>query len=226
MTRRILAVAVGAVLTTVGLASADTKLAVKVEDAPPPKELADPVRTLLDTKALTVSDGKKVICTVWPAKHLESKAPADKVQAGLKYTHLEESTVVGAVRFPEVWLDYRKQKVKAGVYTLRLGLQPQDGDHMGTAPYSEFALLCPAEKDRKPELLETKELHELSAATTGRKHPVMMLLFPNKKPTDAPAVESRPQDHWVLSFRTPVTAAGQKTALGFSLVVVGHSASE
>ena len=46
--------------------------------------------------------------------------------------------MVGAVQFPEVWKDYRKQKIKAGVYTLRIGVQPEDGDHMGTAPFNEF----------------------------------------------------------------------------------------
>jgi hypothetical protein len=201
--------------------------AVKVEDAPPPKELAEPVRALLDAKALNVSDEKgKPLCTVWPRKELESKATAEQLKAGLKYTNLEETTLVGAVKFPEVWTDYRKQKIKPGVYTLRLAIQPMDGDHMGTAPYSEFCLLAPADQDKKPGTMDPMDLHELSAKATGRKHPGLMLLFPNKKPGAAPAVESRPQDHWLLSFTIPVSAAGQKTALGFSLVVVGVSMSE
>ena len=31
----------------------------------------------------------------------------------------------------------------------------------------------------------------------------MMLLFPNPKPADAPAVEAKPKEHWVLSYRSP-----------------------
>jgi hypothetical protein len=200
---------------------------VKVEDAAPPKELAEPVRALLSAKAMTVLDGKGApICTVWPRKALESKATAEQAKAGLKYSHLEESTVIGAVRFPAVWGDYRKQKVKPGVYTLRLGLQPMDGDHMGTAPFNEFGLLAPAELDKSPDPLDPKELHALSAKASGRKHPGIMLLFPNRKPGDSPAIESKPDDHWVLSFKVPANAAGQKADLGFSLVVVGHSTSE
>lgn len=210
-----------------GSVTAADKLTLKVEDAPPPKELTEPVRALLDVKGLTVTDGKgKVVCTVWPRKALESKATPDQIQAGLNYTNLDETTVLGAVRFPEGWSDYRKQKVKPGVYTLRLGIQPMDGDHMGTAPYNEFALLGPADKDKKPDLMDPKELHELSVGSTTRKHPGIVLLFPNPKPADAPAVESKPQEHWVLSFKVPVTASGQKAALGFSLVVVGHSMAE
>jgi hypothetical protein len=224
MTRRTLAVVV--LFAAAGSALAADGPTVKIEDAPPPKELSEAVRVLLDTKAMTVSDAKgKVICTVWPRKSLESKA-ADKVEAGLTYANLDESTVIGAVRFPEGWSDYRKQKVKTGVYTLRLGIQPMDGDHMGTAPYNEFGLLCPAGKDAKPDLMTAEELHELSTGSTTRKHPGLVLLFPNPKPAEAPVIEGKPQDHWVLSFRTPVTAGGKKSALGFSLVVVGHSMSE
>src|SRR5207253_5230968 len=138
------------------------------------------------------------------------KATADQVKAGLKYSQLEETTVIGAVRFPDTWVDYRKNKIKPGVYTLRLAIQPMDGDHMGTAPYNEFCLLSPADQDRKPDTMDPKDLHDLSGKSTARKHPGIMLLFPNKKPADTPTVEAKPQEHWVLSFKLPVSAAGQK----------------
>jgi hypothetical protein len=223
---RTLAVAIVA-FAAVSSYAADTKLTVKVEDTEPPKDLSDEVRALLDGKAMTVADDKgKVVCTVWPAKSLETKATADQAKAGLKYEHLEETTIVGAVKFPEGWRDYRKSNIKAGVYTLRLGIQPMDGDHMGTAPFNEFCLLCPADKDKKPELIEPKELHELSTKSTTRKHPGIMLLFPNAKPAEAPAVEVKPKDHILLSYRIPATAGSEKGFLGFSLVVVGVTMAE
>ena len=207
--------------------AADTKLSVKVEDKEPPKELAEPVRKLLDSKAMNVTDEKgKLLCTVWAVKTLDSKATADQAKAGLKYTQIEETSIVGAVQFADTWADYRKQKVKPGVYTLRLAVQPMDGDHMGTAPYNEFALLCPADQDKQPGVLEVEKLHQLSSKTTTRKHPSMMLLFPNRMPPDAPKVESKPKDHVVLSYRVPTTAGGQTAHLGFSLVVVGVTSAE
>jgi hypothetical protein len=205
----------------------EPKLTVKVEKTEPPKELSEPVRKVLDSQAMNVLDDKgKVLCTVWVQKELEAKATADQVKAGLKYTNLEETTLIGAVKFPDVWPDYRKQKIKAGVYTLRLGIQPMDGDHMGTAPYNEFCLLSPADQDRKPETMEAKELQELAAKSAGRKHPGIMLLFPNKKPAEAPVVEAKPKEHTVLSFRIPASAGDQKANLGFSLVVVGQTMAE
>jgi hypothetical protein len=220
-------VAAATVLLVLSHAAAADKLTVKVADQEPPKELADAVRAVLAGKAMTVTDDAgKVVCTVWAAKELEAKATADEVKAGPKYAHVEETTVVGAVQFPAEWRDYRKQKVKAGVYTLRLGIQPMDGDHQGTAPFNDFCLLCPAGMDKAPDLLEVKAMHELSAKSTGRKHPAMMLLFPNKKPADAPAVEAKPKDHWLLNYGVPVGAGGEKAVLGFGLVVAGVTEAE
>jgi hypothetical protein len=212
--------AIAALLALGGTATA-ADYAVKVADTPPPKELAAPVRALLDSKAMTVTDAKgKAILTVWPRKSVEAKA------GDPGYANVEESTVLGAVQFPAVWKDYRRQNIQPGVYTLRLGLQPMDGDHMGTAPYNEFALLTPAGKDARPDLLDTKDLQEQSKSSTTRKHPGIMLLFPNPSPGDKPAVEGKPQEHWVLSYRQPVKAGGKDAALGVSLVVVGHSMAE
>jgi hypothetical protein len=208
-------------LAVVGRGVAQDAPTVKVQDTPPPKELAEPFRALLDSKAMTVSDAKgKALLTIWPCKSLEAKA------GDLSYASLEESTVLGAVKVPEVWKDYRRQNIKPGVYTLRLGLQPMDGDHMGTAPYNEFALLIPADKDAMPDLLDPKDLNEQSKASTTRKHPGIILLFPNPKPGDKPAIESKPQEHFVLSYKQPVKAGGKDAALGMSIVVVGFSMAE
>ena len=200
---------------------------VKVEDREPPKELGDAIRGLLSSKAMNVLGANgKPMCTVWARKELESKATADQVAAGLKYTNIEESTVLGAVQFAADWSDYRKQKVKAGVYTLRLGFQPMDGDHMGTAPYNDFALLVPADADKKPDLMDAESLHDLSKKSTTRKHPGVMLMFPNRKPGGAPSIESKPKENWVLSYSVPVKAAEGNGVLGFSLVVVGATMAE
>jgi hypothetical protein len=205
--------------------AADAKLTVKVDETTPPKELVDPIRALLSDKAINILDEKgKAIGTVWPVKSLDAKSTANaKV---LKYSDIEETTIIGALKLTETWVDYRKQKIKPGVYTLRLGVQPMDGDHMGTAPYNEFFLLLPASEDKKAELLDVETMHDLSAKSTTRKHPAMMLLFPNKTPPETPAAEAKPRDHHVLSFAVPVTAGGEKGRLGFSPVILGVTMAE
>jgi hypothetical protein len=214
-------------LFAAAVAAADTRYTVKVEDKEPPKELGDAVRAVLDGKAMSVSDDKgKLICTVWACKSLETKATAEQAKAGLKYAHVEVTTLVGAVQFPEGFRDYRKSNIKPGVYTLRLGIQPEDGDHQGTAPYNEFCLLIPAGDDKKPDVIDAETLHQLSNKSTTRKHPGIMLLFPNKEPGEKPTVETKPKDHWVLSYRVPATTGAEKGFLGFSLVVVGVTMAE
>jgi hypothetical protein len=214
-------------LSSSGAAAADAKLTVKVKDIAPPKELSAAVRTVLAGKAMQVFDDKgKLLCTVWARKALETKATADQAKAGLKYSHLEVTTLVGAVQFPSTFTDYRKQKIKPGVYTLRLGIQPADGDHTGSAPFNEFCLLSPAGADASPDVMKAKELHKLSNKSTTRKHPGVMLLFPNKAPAEKPVIQKKPKDHFVLSFRVPATAGKEKGYLGFSLVVVGATLAE
>lgn len=208
-------------------ASAAGKLTLKVESAPAPMEVSEPIRALLADRVFQVLDGAgQLLAELWFRKELPAKATPEQVKNGLTYKEVEESTVVGAVRFAQLFTDYRKQKIKPGVYTLRLGLQPQDGDHMGTAPYPDFCLLIPAALDKKPDLLETKDMRELSVKATPGSHPGVMLLFPNDKPTAMPEVQDKGMDTWTLSFKQEVRADKGKASLGISLTVSGHTSAE
>ena len=208
--------------------AAEGKYSIKVVDkAAVPKEVKEPIAKLLSDKSIQLLDNKSaVVAELWFRKELPASANEAQIKNGLTYRELDETTLLGAVRFAQDVTDYRKQKIKAGVYTLRLAIQPMDGDHMGTAPYNEFCLLCPADMDKTPEVIDAKELHKLSTKSTTRKHPGIMLLFPNKKPAETPVVEAKPKEHWVLSFQMPVSAGEQKASLGFSLVVIGVTLAE
>jgi hypothetical protein len=127
------------------------------------------------------------------------------------------------MRIARLMTDYRKQKIKPGVYTLRLGFQPMDGDHMGTAPNPEFLLVLPAAGDRKPVTMEPKEMQERSSKAPGGSHPGVFLLFPNDKPEDAPKLVSKGDGTWVLTWKEPAASEGQKASLGMALTLIGHS---
>jgi hypothetical protein len=196
---------------------------VKVaEGTPPPKELAEPIQKLLSDRAVQLLDAKgELALEIWPARDVPAKATEAQVKNGLTYREVPESTVMGAVRIAKPLTDFRKQKIAPGVYTLRLGFQPMDGDHMGTAPYSEFCLLSPAADDKSADTLETKPLQELSAKTTGS-HPGVMLLFPGKDAGE-PKLVDKGEGNWVLTYKQDATAAGKKAALGIALTVAGVS---
>jgi hypothetical protein len=196
---------------------------VKVVDgAAVPKELAEPIQKILAERSIQLVDTKgDLALEFWFRKELPSKATDAQVKNGLTYREFVESTIVGVVRVVKQFTDFRKQKIVPGVYTLRLGFQPMDGDHMGTAPYSEFCLLSPAAEDKSPETMETKALQEMSAKTT-KSHPGVMLLFPAKEASE-PKISDKGDGIWVVQIKQDVTAGSQKATIGVAVTVAGIS---
>jgi len=209
-----------------GMALAQEKYTLKATELQPPEQLKPAIRELLDSKAVQVFDGKgQPYCAIWFRKVVPSKAAEEQVKNGLTYRELPQTTVMGAIRFDKAAKDYRDQDVPAGVYTLRLAYQPQDGDHMGTAPYPEFCLLGSPDADTKPDLMEPKALHDMSAKTLGGNHPGVLLLFPNPPSEMEPKLTDQGMGHWVVRQSLKVEAAGKQATMGIGLAVVGKSAS-
>jgi hypothetical protein len=223
MFRIISAALIGSCIATAPAWSADT-YSIKTTTTPVPAELKEPIGKLLSDQSIQLLDGKgALLCELWFRKEAPAKATAEQIKNGLTYRELEESTLLGAVRVAQLMTDYRKQKIKPGVYTLRLGFQPMDGDHMGTAPYNEFFLAVPAGLDEKPDPIETKELQELSAKSARGSHPGVFLLYPNAKPADQPELVSKGEGTWVLNFKEQTSSNGQKAPLGVGLTLIGHA---
>ncbi len=212
------------VLSAVLLAAAPAgpKFAAGYEKAAPPEALAGPVRALLAAEALVVRGEKdEPVMRVWFRSEIPAKATEEQVKNGLTYREIPEGTLVGAVEFPAAFTDFRKQTIPAGVYTLRFAVQPDTGDHTGTAPHTEFCLMSPAAKDRSAEPLEVKAVIEMSSEVNDGKHPAVLLLFPNAVKEDAPKALDKGGGVWVVTTRRPVAAAGLKTTLGFGITVAG-----
>jgi hypothetical protein len=220
------AIAIPVLLVCAGSAWAEDKYSAKLVDTAAPDEIKEPIRKLLGEKAVQFLDDKGgVICEVWFSKELPAKATADQIKNGLTYREVPESTIIGALRFPQARTDYKKQSIKAGVYILRLGFQPENGDHMGTAPNPDFCLLTPAAEDKDGGPLKTKELQEMSSKASGTSHPAVLLLFPIplKDAGDMPKAVNKGEGHWILSIKLPVKATDEKADLGIGLTVIGVS---
>ncbi len=205
-----------------------SKFTTKQATTEAPKELVDPVRAVLSDKTVQVLDDQgKLFCEVWFRKDVPVKATADELKKGVTYTKIEEGTVMGAVRFAQPWQSFRKQNIKPGLYTLRLGIQPMDGDHMGSAPFSEFLLLCPAADDKNPAAIPHKKLTELSGkALPGGNHPVVLLMFPNAKPEATPQLSNKGSGVWALMWKTEAAAGSDKGVMGLGLVLFGVTTAE
>jgi hypothetical protein len=141
----------------------------------PPAELAAGVASRL-TPAAKVVLGAATL-EIWLVQDLERTA------AGPGWSGVESGTLVGAVRVSGEFKEIRGKVVKPGVYTLRYGLQPQNGDHLGISMFRDFVLLSPAAIDKDPRVLGFDGVVALSKEVIGTAHPASLSLDP---PEDAP----------------------------------------
>lgn len=159
-----------------GAAKAEIKV-VKLEEAP--QGLSAEVAATLHTTGFRIHDEAGVVCDVWLAKSLPMK-PKFKSSLRVKYP-LQTGVLVGAIRYPDTSkpTDFRGQPLKPGLYTLRYGLQPDDGNHLGTSDIRDFLVGCPIEKDTNPARVDDlKKLFKLSQGASGTTHPAIYLLTP------------------------------------------------
>lgn len=204
------------------LLAAEPKLSAKVEKVALPDQLSEPIRKLLDEQALVVRDDANEIMTIWFRTALPVKATEEQVKNGLTYQEIPEGVLVGAIRFPAKFTDYRKQEIPAGVYTLRFAIQPDIGDHTGTAPHPEFCLLCQAEKDKSADPIEKKKLIEVSSLVNEGRHPAVLLMWPNNDKEASTKVASKGQGVFVATIQRAVqTDDNRKSTLGFAITVAG-----
>jgi hypothetical protein len=202
----------------------DNNYTISTAQTPVPKEVGQPIQKLLQPQSIQLLDAAgKTVCEVWFRKEIPADATPEQIKNGLTYREVKQSEVVGVIRFDQDWRDYRKQKVKAGTYTLRLGYQPMDGDHTGSSDFQDFLLVVDAAKDVSTDLMDAKHMIETSAKSIGTGHPGVFMLFPNSKPGPTPTLAAMPKNHWVLQTKEDVTVDGKKTgtSLGFGLTLVG-----
>ena len=196
-------------------------LTLKVVDKIPPKELDAAIAGTLQKKAIQLLDGDQPAYEFWFCAEvpLPSKpaAPAQSLDA------VKPTTLLGAVAVPAARRDYRDDELPAGIYTMRLALQPQDGNHLGTSEFSTFAVLVPAKRDTKPDgIADFKALVKASSRDTTTDHPRFLSLRPPASaggPTPT-LVEPAPE-HKSVRVKLPARTGDGQTELVFEVVYEG-----
>ncbi len=211
-------------ISTVAVVAEEGKYRTKSEKTAPPEELSAAVRAVLMPTCEVVSDvAGNAICEVWFRDELPGKGNADQLKNGLTYREIPETTIVAAVRFPKLFIDFRKQEIPAGTYTLRLAFQPDTGDHTGTAPHTEFGLLSPAAKDTDVAELEVKAMYKMSLGATGGDHPGVVLLYPYRGTEAEAIIADRGDSVRTLNVRRPIATDAGRSTIGVAITVSGHS---
>ena len=183
-----------------------------------PAELADPVKAQLAAGGQRVAAGGKTL-DFWWVKALPLRGGSTEIG----WPAIEEGTLVGAVKMAAPYTDMRGRSLKPGVYTLRYGIQPADGNHLGTAPNPEFLLLSPAAADTSAAALGHDGTVKISKLTIGLSHPAVWGLDPPIA-ADAP-MTIRKNDTGMIAvvFAVPVSRDGKPAGtLKFGLILVGE----
>jgi hypothetical protein len=155
---------------------------------------------------------------VWLAKEIPLK-PKFKSSLRIKYP-FQPGQLVGAIHFPDSSQpnDFRGQTLKPGTYTLRYGLQPDDGNHLGVAPSRDFLLLVPPSADPGPEVAPNfLDVVALSRKASGTKHPAPLSLVPAEGGT-APAITKDDEGHFIFTATVHLSSGED---LPIALVVKG-----
>jgi hypothetical protein len=136
---------------------------VAAHNDPPPPELADPVKGLMAEGGQLVTIGDTKIEFWWVKSLPLAAGSADPAT----WKEVTEGTTVGAVKLSAPHDDIRGRHIRAGVYTLRYGIQPNNGDHLGVSPFRDFLLLAPATLDKDPAPIEHEPLADMSGKSIG-----------------------------------------------------------
>jgi hypothetical protein len=217
--------AFGAIVLALGFAiSARAEFTVKSEGKAPPKELPSAISSLLDSATVQlVKDGKPAI-DLWWIKEIALKSLPASPDAGLKT--MRETTLVGAAVVHSAQRDYKNNDIAPGVYTMRFALQPQDGDHLGTALFPYFVVLIPAKLDLTPDGINAyRPMVKASGKETSTGHPMVLSLRPMSKSVEGLPKLTEPQaEHRAVQVKVSGKApdAEELSPLFFELVYEGH----
>lgn len=221
----IVKIALTLALTAVALVPAGAEdLTLKTAEAPVPDGISDAIGALLQEEALQLTAGDEVAFSFWLRKEFPlSDAPEDPKSALEK---IPPTALIGAVEVvADEHRDYRDDEIYPGVYTMRFGLQPEDGNHLGTSEYSFFAVLVPASMDEDPDgLSDHEEMVEASGEDTATAHPVILSLRPVNVPGgETPKLNEPVEEHKSLRVKVPAKAeGGDAIDLEFEIVYEGH----
>ncbi|HET8549377.1 MAG TPA: hypothetical protein VFL57_15295 [Bryobacteraceae bacterium] len=165
----------------------------------PPADLNASVVSLLGKQGLKISDGSKVVAEVWFRSSMPTGGKAEDMKA---LPDVPMGALMGAIRFPANWSDRRGQQIKAGVYTMRYGLFPQNGDHQGVAPQRDFLLLIRAADDTNGAAnLDYNELTKTSMKAAGSPHPAVFSIWKADAADFRPGISQAGEHDQVLKVR-------------------------
>lgn len=196
---------------------------VKALDKAPPSNLGESIKAELGTKGLVILKKDKPLYELWLRKELSLKSPVSSPAKALN--GVPQASLLGAISVISDERDYRDDELYKGLYTIRFGLRPEDGNHLGTSEHLFFAVLIDAKNDQElGKIVKSKQLVKASSKTSPNDHPMILSLFPaGKSDSTVLSVHEPAPDHEAIRLSIPAKAEdGSDTGpVVFDLVVEG-----
>lgn len=214
---------------TAGFAQESIKVAIVKQS--PPASIAAPIRDSLSNQGYRILDDQgQPVADIWVRKSIPVSEKPGEPKGAILFPFLTEGELVGALQFVTEGHDYRDQPIAKGVYTMRYGLQPVNGDHLGVSTFRDYSLLLPAAKDQSLALPPRKQLEERSAESAGTSHPAVFLMLgapANASKSDPSVIHDAEKNTWSVVLPLPLRIKGQNEDVPFPvrLVVVGAAAA-
>src|SRR6267154_807648 len=169
----------------------------------PPSEVAPAVAQAMQKAGTKITNNGAAYCEIWFRTDKPSGPKANEENITLQ---LPQGALLGVIQFTGNGSDRRGQTIKPGVYTLRYGIMPVNGDHQGAAPQRDFLLMTPAADDK--DLNSTPNFEALvvmSRKASGTPHPAVLSVWKPDAPT--PGFSKQNEADWVLQTKfddTPI----------------------
>jgi hypothetical protein len=164
----------------------------------PPAEVAPAIAQALQKDGTRITASGAAYCEIW--FRTEKPSGAKSSEENVTLPSVPPGALLGVIRFDGKGADRRGQTIKAGVYTLRYGIMPVNGDHQGAAPQRDFLLLTPAADDQ--DLNSTPNFDALvamSSKASGTPHPAVLSFW--KSDADTPGFSKQGETDWVLQAK-------------------------
>lgn len=170
----------------------------------PPQELAPAIAQTLQKTGIKIANGGAAYCEIW--MRADRPSGPKTTEDNVTLPQIPMGALVGVIRFDGKGSDRRGQTIPAGVYTLRYGIMPINGDHQGAAPQRDFLLLAPAADDRDPNATPNFDaLVAMSRKASRTPHPAVLSFW--KADSDSPGFAKQGDSDWVLQTKlgdTPI----------------------
>jgi hypothetical protein len=188
---------------------------VESADAPSASDVPQALLDNLSAPGARVVGGQGAVCEVWLRKSIPTGESGGAL--GVLYGQLKAGTLLGVLHFPAQGADFRGQPVKAGYYTLRYALIPQDGAHMGVYQTRDAVVMSPVSADTDlTKELSFDEMVKLSREASGTPHPALLVMG-EAKDGDFPSVVEDDSGFTNLQMK----AHGSSGDLPIAITVVG-----